>query len=300
MSRRLVIVALVLAQLWGGSPAQADEITGARLAQLAADALDDPGSLDELRDVTAVDGRPVDMRALLEGDEPEVEARLEVLAGAEPGAPAPSADEARDAAGDILTDPRFDEASDVPRPLQGVIEWLGDRVEDVFGPVVGVIVDVWRVIVGIVPGGEVTAAALLAALVLALLVVVVQRSARRRARVDFEHRGAAGARLRPGDLEREADEAERLGDLERALRLRFRAGLIRLEDRRIISTARFVTSAEVARRLDSPAFGDVAKLFDEVAKLFDEVVYGGRPVRPADLETTRTTFGRLLAEAGRR
>ncbi|MDQ3772160.1 MAG: DUF4129 domain-containing protein [Actinomycetota bacterium] len=293
MSRRLVVVALVLAQLWGGAPAHADEITEARLAQLADDALDDPGSLNELRDVTAVDGRPVDMRALLEGDGTEVRARLEVLAEDELRAPALSADEARDAADAILAERRFDEASDVPRPLEGVIEWLGDRLEDVFGPVVGVIVDGWRAIVGIVPGGEVTVVVLLAALVLALLVVVVQRSARRRARVDFEHRAASGARLRPGDLEREADEAERVGDLKRALRLRFRAGLLRLEDRRIINTARFVTSAEVARRLDSPAFGDVARLFDEV-------VYGGRPVRPADLETTRQTFGRLLAEAGRR
>ena len=55
----------------------------------------------------------------------------------------------------------------------------------------------------------------------------------------------------PDELERAADDAERDGDLDRALRLRFRAGLLRLGDRGAIRYRPSVTTSEVRRALGS-------------------------------------------------
>ena len=72
-----------------------------------------------------------------------------------------------------------------------------------------------------------------------------RRRARRRART------VADEREDPDALEREADAAERDGDLDRAVRLRFRAGLLRLGDRGAIHYRPSVTTGEVRRTLDS-------------------------------------------------
>src|SRR5262249_61242968 len=57
----------------------------------------------------------------------------------------------------------------------------------------------------------------------------------------------------PGRLEREADAAEHRGDLDAAVRLRFRAGLLRLDRAGAISYRPSITSGQVARRLRPPA-----------------------------------------------
>ena len=268
------------------------EVTRERFVELAGDAVSDPEARDQFAGVTSVDGFPVDTQPLLAGDEDAIRARLETMAAEHPSAIEGSSDRLRNDASEILDQPRFEPEPDIPRPLRGVLEWLGGVLETVFGPVVTWLGDLISAIAEFVPGGWVTLWGLAAVVVLVAFALVVERSARRRASVDVERRASAVATIRPGALEREADEAEHRGDLERALRLRFLAGLLRLEDKRIISTARFVTSAEVARRLNSPEF-------DKVARLFDEVVYGRRPAAPADLETTRSTFGHLLATSGR-
>jgi hypothetical protein len=54
-----------------------------------------------------------------------------------------------------------------------------------------------------------------------------------------------------------------------------------------------LTSAEVARRLRSP-------VFDEVARSFDEVVYGRRRAVPEDAETARAGWAEVLERAGAR
>ena len=78
----------------------------------------------------------------------------------------------------------------------------------------------------------------------------------------------------PDALERAADEAERDGDLARALRLRFRAGLLRLGDRGAIHYRPSVTTGEVRRTLGSATF-------DDLAGTFEAVTYGGRTAAPA-------------------
>jgi hypothetical protein len=117
--------------------------------------------------------------------------------------------------------------------------------------------------------------------------------ARRRARVTVTSatrlRGEAG--LDPAALERAAETAEAAGDLEDALRLRFRAGLLRLDRAKVIAFRESVTSHEVAVRLRSPAF-------EHLARDFDEVVYGRREPRPEDIAAARSEWVQVLEEAG--
>ena len=97
----------------------------------------------------------------------------------------------------------------------------------------------------------------------------------------------------PDDLERAADAAERDGDLARALRLRFRAGLLRLGDRGAIRYRPSVTTGEVRRTLGS-------RRFDDLAGTFEAVTYGGRPAERPDVDASRREWPSVLEEAGRR
>src|SRR5262249_61734857 len=82
--------------------------------------------------------------------------------------------------------------------------------------------------------------------------------------VEAAGRRARGSAAAPRDLERQADEAERQGELDRALRLRFQAGLLRLARSDAIPVRASLTNGEIARRLSSPAFAQLADDFDEV------------------------------------
>ncbi len=97
----------------------------------------------------------------------------------------------------------------------------------------------------------------------------------------------------PAAYEREADSAEAAGDLERAVRLRFRAGLLRLGQRGVIRYRPSLTTNEVRRLLGSETFDDLATRFEEVA-------YGGRDAEAADVRVARESWPRVLDDARRR
>jgi hypothetical protein len=105
--------------------------------------------------------------------------------------------------------------------------------------------------------------------------------------------GRRSAEADPVALEHAADQAEREGDYERAVRLRFRAGLLRLARLRAISDDVSTTSGQVSRQLHSPSF-------DELAGTFDEVVYGGRAADKDDAVAARGRWDDVLGEARRR
>jgi hypothetical protein len=282
--RRVLAVTLVLSAILA-SPALGQNISAERLRELAAAARDDPAALDELREVDSVDGTPVHLAPALEGDESEVEERLATLAGDEsPFDVNPAA--ARGEAEEILSERRF-HGTETPRPLRGLLDWLADRLR-VFGGAFDWLAER-------LPGGESTAAVLLATLVLLVAAFAAARIAARRSRRMLEERHRADVRRRvdPSDLERAADEAERNGELEEALRLRFRAGLLRLERANVIAFHESMTSGEVARQLRSQEF-------DRIANTFDEVVYGRRPPESLDLRGARDGWPRVLQEAGAR
>jgi hypothetical protein len=195
-------------------------------------------------------------------------------------APGVDPDEARRRAQQILSDRRF-RSSPTPRPLRGPLQWLGDRISSLLGHLADLVSASSLIWIGLL------------ATAIALIVWFVARQLRRRpARAAAAHaaRATTGADTETADeLEREADAAERDGDLARALRLRFRAGLLRLGDRGAIAYRPSVTTGEVRRVLDS-------RRFDDLAGTFEAVTYGGRAADPPAVDTARREWPHVLED----
>jgi Domain of unknown function (DUF4129) len=191
-------------------------------------------------------------------------------------------DAARADVREILGDRRF-RSDPAPRPFRGPLQWLGDRLSPIgrwLGDVLGAIPwFIWLAIAAAVLGWFI-----------AWIVRRAQRPAHRRAlegdadRVEQED---------PAALERDADAAERAGDFERAVRLRFRAGLLRLGIRGAIPYRPSVTTTEVRTRLDS-------ETFDQLAHTFEHVAYGREPAHPPDVADARRKWPRVLEESRKR
>lgn len=273
-------------------PGGGRDVSAAEFRQLAAAAARDPSAIDTLRAVRSVDGRPVDVDAALGGASGRtLSARLRTLAagaGAGPvtgsgvptGAPAD-----RRAAARILDRDRY-QPPRLPRPFRGTLRWLGDRLEPVFGPV-------GRFLAALVknPIGAVALGALVAGAAAGLAWLSIGR--RTRAAVERRQEAARDQRVDdPDELDRLAGEAEAAGRLDEALRLRFRAGLLRLDRAGALHYRPDATSGELVTTLGSAAFTGLAATFDEV-------VYGERPAQASDLESARVGWPRVLAEAGR-
>jgi Ni/Co efflux regulator RcnB len=259
--------------------------TAAEVRDLAARAAAGDGTaLAELRRVTVVDGRRVALgRALAGADGIELASRLGILA--EPGTPAAAIGDPAASAAAILDQGRF-KGSNVPRPLHGVLAWLGDRLRELARP--------FRWLEDHLPGGATATAALLGGLVVVIAAAAALAIARRRAGVSLEH-AARRRREHAGDpdrLEREADEAELRGDLEAALRLRFRAGLARLALADAIPRDER-TSGELRPVLDHAAF-------DRLASGLDVVAYGRRAASAEDVQAARADWQQVLERAGAR
>jgi hypothetical protein len=211
-------------------------------------------------------------------------AALVVMALAAPAAlaQAPSADESRAQAREILQERRF-RGSDLPRPFAGFLRWLGGKLQPV--------IDFFDDLSVRVPGGRPIFFLLLGGLVLLVAAALARGSIGRRAAA-----AARAARARtltredPDDLERDADRAAAAGEWETAVRLRFRAGLLRLDARDLIEYRPSLTTGEVSAAIFSPAF-------DRVGADFDEIAYGGRPAGEADDAASRDGWERVLSEA---
>jgi hypothetical protein len=192
-------------------------------------------------------------------------------------------DDARSSARHILSGRQF-RATSTPRPLRKQLTWLGDRlhgITDWFGRVLSHIPSLLLLAIGL--------------LIIAVAVAFIISKARAR-------RGSPDARQRarrdvgddsedPDELERAAEAAERDGRLDDALRLRFRAGLLRLGDRGAIRYRPSVTTNEVRRALGSDSFNELARTFEAVA-------YGGRDAETPDLDTARREWPRVVSGAG--
>ena len=193
-------------------------------------------------------------------------------------------DTARAAARHILSGRQYRSAP-TPRPFRKPLSWIGDRLHgivDWFGRVFS------HVPAPLLFGIGLTVAVL--AIVFALTTIRARRGspdARRHAsRIPGEESE------NPDELERFADAAEREGRLDHALRLRFRAGLLRLGDRGAIRYRPSLTTNEVRRALGSESF-------DELARTFEAVTYGGREAEPPDLDTARRSWPQVVANAHR-
>ena len=274
----MVAAALVIV---APSSAQANEVSSEELRSLAERAQSEPAALQELLEVEAVDGKPFEATRLLAGlPEDELEPRLEVLASEKGEAPAASAGQARAEAGDILDGPPY-EAASAPQPFRGVLERVGRWLRSVFDDVDANL-----------PGGPEVVWELLAAIVLVIAFFLSRGVIKRRvATAERSASGRAPKPTGPRDLERAAQQAERAGDLDAAIRLRFQAGVLRLQEAGVLPRADAITTGEVNRRLRS-------RTFSEVAGSFEQIAYGGKPARPTDVELARSGWSAVLAEAG--
>jgi len=170
-------------------------------------------------------------------------------------------DEARDAAARELSDPAYHAAD--PSLPQRILAWLGQRLDDLFAGIASVTH-------GGLPGLVVLA--LLAVLVVVIIRLRVGRIVRT-ARIPplFE------ARPRSADDHRRAAESARsAGDLDEAVRERFRAIVRELEQRGVLDRTSGRTVDEIAAQAGHalPASADA---LTTGAAIVDDVLYGGRP-----------------------
>jgi hypothetical protein len=287
------VVACALA--WAAWPAAAcgAEATAAEVRGLATAALRDPVALRRLRAIDVVDGRPVRLDAALRGTDADVRARLRGLAQAaqRPAPAAPGPGRAREQARDVLAQRRF-RATAVPAPLRGLRERVGAALRSLGRP----FEDVFGWVAGWLPGGRLVLGALLAAAALGAAAALAKRAGERRAGLGPEL-GVAGAgrdeRLSAARLRQEADRAERRGELDAALRLRFRAGLVELDSRALVELRPALTNRELLRAVPSPTLAGLVEGFEAVA-------YGGRPAAADDLRSAREGWPRVVDEAGGR
>ena len=239
------------------------------LAERAAGA--DAAALAELEAVSSVEGVPVDFAAALEGAEEEVlEARLDELArsaAATPDGSLPDSESARARAEEVLGGPREDPPTD-----QGS---GGDLLS-------GLGVPLWLAVA-------------IAVAMIAAGALIGRSAARRRVHEspgELPVGEEPGSGTDPRTLERRADEAERRGDFAAAVRLRFLAGLGRLDARGALRLRPALTAAGAARELRSERLAGLARVYDEV-------VFGGRGARREEVVQAREGWRAVLAEAPR-
>lgn len=259
------------------TPALATDVSSEALNELAERAIEDASALRELQAVDSVDGRPVDVERALEGAEGrDLEQRLRALA--QPSSGEVDSAAARESAGEILAQRRYREPR-TPKPLKGLAErieaagdWIVERLSFLNGLPGGL-----RLVWALVAVGVIVAAAIVAG----------------RVGLGRRHRAERMRPLErgedPAELERAAEDAEVGGDHERALRLRFRAGILRLAERGILPYRFSLTSGQIRDTLRSATF-------DRLAMTFDRVAYGRVEARASDVEEARSGWRELERE----
>jgi uncharacterized protein DUF4129 len=282
--RRLVAALVAALALSAPATAAAEAVTGQELIALGQAAATDPAARDRLLAVDAVDGRPVDVRAALAGARGrDYAARTRSMAAlvATTQVAAPPADARRHARA-VLDDRRY-RGTSLPQPLHKPLEWLGDRIKPAF--------DWINNSGGSFPGGSLALWLTLAVAIVLATGSITGTTIRRRAlAIERAEAAAVPPTDDPHALERMADRAEQEGEFERAVRLRFRAGLLRLDRRHVLVYRPSLTTGEVARAIKAPAFAEVGARFDEIA-------YGGRPAEREDAEAARQGWKAVLAQA---
>lgn len=203
--------------------------------------------------------------------------------------------DARRQAAHILSQPPYaSKPSHIPDPLAGVLHAIGRAYDDTLGKLLS-----WL-------GRHVSSAAryvfgrytwlALIAIAVAVGVLVGVRLVRRRTRVRradpaTEHPTPAGDGA--AVLEAEAEAAEARGDLDEAVRLRFRAGLTRLEAAGVIGNRLVTTTGQVREAVQNPTF-------DALAQRHEAIAYAGQAASPTDAGAARERWPRVVAEVAPR
>lgn len=204
---------------------------------------------------------------------------------------------ARRQAHEILSQPAYTHVSrPPPRPLAGVLHAIGRALIFVFGPVFR-----WlrRELVDPVGHGltdvfgsfaPVVAIGLLVLVGALVAVLLIRRRAGAPAGTGPTLTGAAG--VDPSELEREADRRAEAGDFAGAVRLRFEAGLRRLEQEGLLAEPDVRTGHQVAVRIGSPTFEGLAEQHEAIA-------YAAAPAGAPDDERAQRDWPVVPDEARR-
>ena len=279
---QLLVAFLVLAP----GPASATDVSTRELSRLAQRARSDTGALEQLRKVTSVGGAPVDVASALEGARGErLRSRLNALMQQVEGTSVRAPERPRSEAREVLSQRRYRE-QEVPRPFAGLFAFLGRLLE----PIGDAFTAAFRFLARLLPGGDSSVWAVLGLVVVTGAAAVSLRLGRRRAQASEQASSQTRiGRLDERALERAADAAALAGEHDRAVRLRFLAGLLRLDRARAIAWRPSLVTSEVEARISSPEFA-------ALARSFDEIVYGGRAAVPEDSERARAGWRRVLEE----
>jgi len=203
--------------------------------------------------------------------------------------------QARQEAHQILSRPPFSHpTSRAPVPFAGVLHAIGHGIWWLIGRPLAWL---WRhVLVHVLTGIH---AALgpwwplpVAVFFVGLGLVTGWLLARRRSRIAgaLVVAGSQPEREDAAALERAAVEAEQLGDLGSAVRLRYRAGLNRLEAKGIVTGRLTRTDGQLRLIVRDPTF-------DELSDRHESIAYGSRPATPEDVAASREGWPRVLAGA---
>ncbi|RKQ94021.1 uncharacterized protein DUF4129 [Solirubrobacter pauli] len=275
---RIAGAVVLLAACLAPATAHAKEVSLSEYQALVAD-----GNAAALEQVTSVDGQPVDVAGSLAGAEgEELEQRLETLRSFRYEG-APPLDDPTTQARDILQEERF-HGGEAPGPFRGFVDWLRDLAPTGLLDLLDDLLPGGRNVVWIVLGALLfTVGYLLARFFLTRRIALSEATAQAHAPAGDD----------PRALERRAADAEAAGNYEAALRLRFRAGLLRLDQRGAIAFRPSISTHEVRRTLRSSDF-------DDLSTTFDDVVYGGREPHTEDVAQARERWPDVVSHARER
>lgn len=260
---------------WAAAAAEGD-IGAEELREISRE-----GRVDEVRSVTHIDGVPYDLDAVL-GPGPVAGERLEAIARLE--GPGFDPTEAAGIAADVLSEPRFRLERTWMERLTGFLQELWLRLLDLTARLAELV------------GGPVVLAIIVLGLIVGTAVLVTLNLGKRRARTvaDRIRREREAVRgVGPEELERQAATAAGNGDHGLAVRLLFRAGLVRLDRQGAIDLRPGMTSGQVGAALTGHGAGNRAT-FARLADRFDQIVYGGAVAGPDDTDETRRAWAELL------
>jgi hypothetical protein len=183
----------------------------------------------------------------------------------------------RQQAAAILRESRFHQ-SGLPRPLYGIFRVLGGWL----APVGNWLISVVSAIVTFL-ANNLDLAAILALLVVLFGAISAVSLRRRRVLRRTVLRANLASVDDPFELRRLAEEAELAGDGASAVRLYFRAGVLRLQRGGRLPDRTSLTIGEARRRMRSADF-------EAAARSFESVVYGLRPATATDVLSAKQSW----------
>jgi hypothetical protein len=198
-------------------------------------------------------------------------------------------DEAREAARRILDDDRFrpDAPAKPPQPFRQPLTWLGEQLQKLFEPL-------GRFLSETVGRGGPIGWLLFALAITAAVVLIARRLGRRVASRRTDSATEVRRSKRIAELERLADGAAEAGRWSEAVRLRFRAGILRLEDAGRVTAVERRPNGEIVAAL---AARSPATALPPLAEQHDRVAYGEQQAGRADHDAAVAAWDRVRAEA---